>query len=78
MSTRPYLQKLHLDESQRAVIAAKMANMPQGARTDLQPSANLPKVISQSEAAKIFNVSERTKCKFCTIAVINGDSVSTS
>jgi len=40
--------------------AAKIANMPQGTRTDLQPSANLPKVISQPEAAKMFNVSERT------------------
>jgi len=37
-----------------------MADMPQGMRTDLQPSANLPKVISQPEAAKMFNVSERT------------------
>ena len=54
------LHRRHLTESQRAVIAAKMANMKQGARTDLQPSANLPKVISQPEAAKMFNVSERT------------------
>ena len=54
------LHRRHLSESQRAVIAAKIANMPQGARTDLRPSANWRKVNSQQEAAKIFNVSERT------------------
>ena len=33
--------------------------MPQGARTDLEPSADLPNVISQPEAAVLFNTSER-------------------
>ena len=33
----------HLNESQRAAIAAEIANMPQGFRSD-QPSANLQKV----------------------------------
>lgn len=53
------LHRRHLNESQRAIVAAKLANMKQGKRTDLQPSANLPKVISQPEAAKMLNVSER-------------------
>ena len=52
------LYRRHLNESQRAVAAAKVANMTQGARTDLH-SANLRNVISQSEAADIFNISER-------------------
>jgi hypothetical protein len=41
------------------MIAAKLANMPSGTRTDLQPTANLQEV-SRAEAAKMFNVSERT------------------
>lgn len=53
------LHRRHLTESQRAAVAAKLANMNQGERTDLQPSANLPKV-SQSEAADMLNVSERS------------------
>jgi phage N-6-adenine-methyltransferase len=54
------LHRRHLSESQRAMIAARMANMRQGARTDLQPSADLPKVVSQPEAAEMLNVSERS------------------
>lgn len=54
------LHRRHLNESQRALVAAKLANMRQGERTDLvEPSANLPKV-SQSEAAELLNVSERS------------------
>lgn len=53
------LHRRHLTESQRAMIAARRANMRQGARTDLQPSANLPEV-SQEEAAKRYHVSERS------------------
>lgn len=53
------LVRRHLDESQRAMVAAKMANMEQGHRSDLQPSANLQKV-SQEDAAKMLNVSTRT------------------
>jgi ParB-like nuclease family protein len=51
------LKRRHLDTSQRAMIAAKIANMRQGARTDLQPSANLPE-LSQSQAAEMLNVGE--------------------
>lgn len=53
------LARRHLSESQRGMVAAKLAKMPQGARTDLQPSANLPEV-SQPAAAALLNVSERT------------------
>ena len=53
------LHRRHLNESQRAAIAAEIANMPQGFRSD-QPSANLQKVISVPEAAQLMNVSPRT------------------
>jgi hypothetical protein len=53
------LLRRHLDESQRSVVAAKLANMRQGERTDREPSANLRKV-SQVDAARMLSVSERT------------------
>ena len=73
------LHRRHLTESQRAVIAAKLANMPVGRNWRNSNSANLPdndftpekqgrngqkltKVkteISQSEAAKALNTSDR-------------------
>lgn len=56
------LNRRHLDESQRAMVAARLATMRQGERTDLakgQPSANLPKV-AQPAAAKALSISERT------------------
>jgi len=53
------LHRRHLTESQRSSVAAKLANMRQGERTDLEPSANLPKV-SQADAAGMLNVSERS------------------
>jgi len=53
------LHRRHLTESQRASVAAKLANMAQGERTDLEPSANLPKVSVQA-AADLLNVSERS------------------
>jgi N6-adenosine-specific RNA methylase IME4 len=53
------LHRRHLNESQRGMIALAMANMPSGYRTDLQPSANLPKV-SQADAAKMVGVSTRS------------------
>src|SRR6185312_5521034 len=51
------LKRRHLDESQRAMVAGRLANMQSGERTDLEPSANLPKV---STAAASLNVSERS------------------
>jgi N6-adenosine-specific RNA methylase IME4/ParB-like chromosome segregation protein Spo0J len=53
------LHRRHLSESQRSLVASRLANMRQGERTDLQPSANLRKV-SQAEAAGRLNVSERS------------------
>lgn len=55
------LNRRHLDESQRAMVAARLATMRQGERTDLavaEPSANLPKV-DQPTAAKALSISER-------------------
>lgn len=53
------LHRRHLDESQRAMVGAQIATMPQGARTDREHSANLRKV-SQPEAAAMINVSVRS------------------
>lgn len=50
------LQRRHLDESQRAMIAAKLATMPQGARTDLVQICTK----SSAEAGQFLNVSERS------------------
>jgi N6-adenosine-specific RNA methylase IME4 len=52
------LSRRHLNESQRAMVAARLTTMRQGERTDLQPSATLPKV-SQSQAAELVSVSAR-------------------
>jgi ParB-like nuclease domain len=60
------LHRRHLNESQRAMIAAEIANMPQGFRSD-QPSANLRKVISVPEAAELLNVSPRSVATAKTI-----------
>jgi len=60
------LRRRHLDESQRAMIADKVATMRQGERTDLEPSANLRKV-SQQDAAKLLNVSERSITNAATV-----------
>lgn len=52
------LHRRHLDESQRGMVAARIANMRQGERTDI-PSGNSQKV-SQSDAASMLNVSDWT------------------
>jgi hypothetical protein len=54
-----YLRRRHLNESQRAMVAAKLANMRQGERTDVETFANLQKV-SQAQAAEFLNVAPRT------------------
>jgi len=51
------LKRRHLNESQRAMIAAKLANMEQGERTDFAP---IGAKLSQPEAAKMLNVSRRS------------------
>lgn len=68
---RHNLHRRHLNESQRAVVASKLANMKQGERTDIQHSANLQKVISQPEAAAMLNVSPRT---VATVKAIEKDA----
>ena len=45
-----------MNESQRAMVAAKLANMSQGARTDLAQIC----ARSQEAAAEMLNVSRRT------------------
>jgi|ERR1700722_466730 len=60
------LRRRHLSESQRAQIAAEIANMPQGFRSD-QPSANLQKVTSVPKAAELMNVSTRSVATAKTI-----------
>jgi hypothetical protein len=45
------------------MVAAKLANMRQGSRTDLkEPSATLPEV-SQAEAANMLHVPDRQICR---------------
>lgn len=53
------LARRHLTESQRGMVAANLATMRQGERTDIKPSANLQKV-AQADAARRLNVSPRT------------------
>jgi N6-adenosine-specific RNA methylase IME4 len=50
------LRRRHLDESQRAMVAAKLATMKQGARTDLSPIGEM----SQVKAAELLNVGKRS------------------
>tara|TARA_Y100000310_G_scaffold158326_1_gene157756 strand:+ start:972 stop:1739 length:768 start_codon:yes stop_codon:yes gene_type:complete len=52
------LHRRHLTASQRAVLAAEIADMIQGERTDLEPCAKLHKV-SASQAAEKLDVSRR-------------------
>ena len=51
------LHRRHLSESQRAMVAAKLANMSVG-NPDFYNCTNSDNRISQGEAAKVFNVSE--------------------
>ncbi len=50
------LMRRHLDESQRAMVAARAADMRSGARTDLAPIGGR----SQADAARLLNVGERS------------------
>jgi len=54
------LIRRHLNESQRALIAARLANIKHGGDRRSVQSANLRLEINQSEAAKMLNVGERT------------------
>lgn len=48
----------HLTTGQRALVAAALANMTSGARTDLEPRENSPEVTSNKQAADQLNVSD--------------------
>jgi N6-adenosine-specific RNA methylase IME4 len=50
------LKRRHLSESQRAMVAAKLATLKQGARTDLSPIDEM----SQQQAADLLNVGKRS------------------
>jgi hypothetical protein len=50
------LHRRHLTESQRAMVAAKLATLKQGARTDLSPIGEM----SQGQAAELLNVGKRS------------------
>jgi len=56
---RKNLHRRQLKTSQRAMVAANLATMKQGERTDLEPSANLQKV-SVKDAANTLKVSPRS------------------
>lgn len=51
------LHRRHLSESQRAMVAARLATLP-AHRPD--KSANLPTYVSQPDAARLLNVSDRS------------------
>ncbi|MGE0290390.1 MAG: MT-A70 family methyltransferase [Bradyrhizobium sp.] len=51
------LARRHLTESQRGMVAAKLAKLPKGVNQHTAASANLP---TQTQAADMLNVSERT------------------
>ena len=53
------IHRRSLTASQRQAVAADLATMRQGERTDKEPSATLPKV-SQADAAKQMEVSPRS------------------
>lgn len=57
------LHRRHLTESQRAAVAAKLANMGHGGDRKSDQAANLPDdpaPVSQAQAAELLNVSERS------------------
>jgi hypothetical protein len=60
------LHRRHLSDTERAIVAAKIAALPRGSNQYLGKGSNSPdggpspeKVISRSEAAEVMNVSER-------------------
>jgi len=62
---RHNLTRRHLNESQRAVVAGRLANLNNGQRADKvekASSANLPSLppVTQTKAAEMLNVSDRT------------------
>ena len=54
------LHRRHLDESQRAMVARKLAIMRHGGDRKSDQAANLQLEMSVADAAKLMNVSERS------------------
>lgn len=54
------LKRRHLSESQRGMVAAKLAKLPHGGDRKSEQPANLPLGPTQAQAAELLNVSERT------------------
>ena len=64
------LHRRHMTESQRAMVAAKLANLENGQRSS---SANLQSTpVSRADAASMLNVSERSVNTAKIIRVIDG------
>lgn len=56
-----HLHRRHLTESQRAAVAAKLANLAHGGDRKSDQAANLPvEAVTQVQAAEMLNVSERS------------------
>jgi hypothetical protein len=53
------IRRRHLDESQRALVAARLANIPHGGDRRSDQAANCP-LVSQAEAGAMLNVSDRS------------------
>ncbi|GMV60755.1 MAG: hypothetical protein AMXMBFR72_38410 [Betaproteobacteria bacterium] len=53
------LHRRHLDESQRALVGKRLSSMSHGGDRRSDQAANLP-VVTQSEAARLMSVSERS------------------
>ena len=77
------LKRRHLNESQRAMIGARLANMPSGARTDLAQIC----ARSQEQAAEMMGVSRRSVQSAHSvqqdgipelIALVNGGNIAVS
>lgn len=54
------LRRRHMDESQRSAVAAKITTLGHGGNRRADQAANLPLEVTQSDAAKMLNVSERS------------------
>lgn len=63
------LHRRHLNETQRAGVAAKIANMTGGERTDIEHSTNSDKVkVSRQQAADMMNVGKSTVATYRAVA----------
>ena len=65
------LVRRHLSESQRAMVAARLADMQQGSRTDLSPIGEK----SQAETAALLNVGKRSVERAAKVQAEGSDSL---